>query len=312
MSCEWRKSTVVALLGATLLLLRAGPARGQQGLSLQPSPNVMVPPPPSGSQTMELRRRPPRLTLDATLSGKTTDYLHDHRLPYVKAEVSRDASGKPASVKLSGKVRTLRGKEDAERRTDDFLVARLPVDNQILVDPNLSLTREPFASRAIPEQFAQPANPVHLGFVPEAFKGCWKGTNELDSVDNLSWMKTGGMITSTYTICIKQSGDASWHLTSLEGENDYSQVPSGCRISDDHDDLRIVSSEGQSICFHDSESFKERCYLLFAKVYSSESDTTLTIQPSGNLIARAQNLESVDGRPTWLVIYHAELSRIAE
>ncbi len=108
-------------------------------------------------------RAPPPATIDAALSREASDYLHHHRLPFVQAQVTRNASGAVDGAVLSGQVATDFGKRDAARKVRDFLrLPQLARANQIEVNPAV--------------QSGQVAsNQIHS--IPQAFFGCWRGTS---------------------------------------------------------------------------------------------------------------------------------------
>ncbi len=76
-------------------------------------------------------------TADRTTSDALTRYLHNHRLPFVAAQVSAGAHG-PHQVMLYGFVATDFGKQDAETRVRRYLGdPRTVVVNHIRVDPSV-------------------------------------------------------------------------------------------------------------------------------------------------------------------------------
>ncbi|MGC1677595.1 MAG: hypothetical protein WA740_08680 [Candidatus Binataceae bacterium] len=149
------------------------------GLQTQPAPkqvpaaNPSVPPTHAQQNELKIPSQPPPASnaltlptesmLDSSRSSKVTAYLKSHRLPFVTAQVYRDASGAPAFLMLSGKVATDFGKQDAETRTLGFLgTPNLALDNQIQVDPGVQTATNP-----APRQ----AGTLKL---PSVFKGCWE------------------------------------------------------------------------------------------------------------------------------------------
>lgn len=149
------------------------------GLQTQPAPKQVPAAKPSALPTYanenELRlpsQAPPSSSaltlpsesmLDASRSRDATAYLKSHRLPFVTAQVYRDATGAPAFLMLSGKVATDYGKQDAESKTLGFLgTPNLALDNQIQVDPGVQIATNP-----APRQ----TGTLKL---PSVFKGCWE------------------------------------------------------------------------------------------------------------------------------------------
>jgi len=58
---------------------------------------------------------------DLVLSSDASDYLHDHQLPNVNAQVLRGQAGTVSAVVLTGEVATEFGKQDAARKVRDLL-----------------------------------------------------------------------------------------------------------------------------------------------------------------------------------------------
>lgn len=134
-------------------------AQERQQLKQSPSPSIQLkaleqPPPQSdsGGEVKVLPSRRSRPTVDIPGSKEATNYLHQHRLPYVSAQILRTPSGTLASVVLTGQVRTKLGKANAERRVGEFLgESTLPIVNQVLIEPQLTggirsdLVRQPLS-----------------------------------------------------------------------------------------------------------------------------------------------------------------------
>jgi hypothetical protein len=75
---------------------------------------------------------------DAGASSALTDYLKQHRLPLVGAQVLRDPNSGARTVVLYGFVGSDLGKSDAQRQAEDFVNdADVEVDNRIRVNPEL-------------------------------------------------------------------------------------------------------------------------------------------------------------------------------
>ena len=84
-----------------------------------------------------------RLTKSTSLSRKLNKYLHTHKLPHVEATVFINQAGRAGLVKLSGEVRTEKGKEDAEFRSQEFFGSpSLRIQARIEVNPSLGSTPE--------------------------------------------------------------------------------------------------------------------------------------------------------------------------
>ena len=200
------RSIAVAALGVTFLFLRVDLARGQQGLPYQSHPDLTIPPSRSQGQTMELKsQRHPEA--DALLSSKASDYLHEHRLPFVSAQVFRDTSGRPESVVLTGRVRTQFGKQDAERKVGQFLNASVHFDNQLSIEPSLSV---PLGGQ-----------PLSATTIPEAFFGCWLGSSSNGHYGALEpgYQYLGGCprgveVPSTSELCIAKTQEGGFEITS--------------------------------------------------------------------------------------------------
>jgi len=85
-----------------------------------------------------LPSRKSRPIVDVTGSTEASNYLHQHRLPYVSAQISRNPSGAIVSVVLTGQVRTALGKWDAERKVRELLGAStLAIVNEVQIEPQL-------------------------------------------------------------------------------------------------------------------------------------------------------------------------------
>jgi hypothetical protein len=99
------------------------------------------PPPAAQASVAPHPRAASRSERNDHLSRDLSDYLHQHHLPFVDANVFCNASGRPNLVRLSGEVRTARGKEDAEIKSSDFLnEPGLRMQNHIDVDASLAST----------------------------------------------------------------------------------------------------------------------------------------------------------------------------
>ena len=183
------------------------PSQGaqQNELEITPAtPHNQMPVPPAkpaagGNQSATI----PSMRLDDALSRAATDYLHRHRLPYVNAQILADDAGAPRMVTLSGKVATQFGKQDAEKKTADFLKATTAkFDNQIQIVPDLA------------QSFVTPGNQRGSLTLPAAFYGCWRGTSyDSDSSQYLGGCGPGYEVPETTEWCFRRVGDAGYEIT---------------------------------------------------------------------------------------------------
>src|ERR1700728_3285757 len=75
---------------------------------------------------------------DPNASAALTDYLKQHRLPLVGAQVLRNPNDGSRAVVLYGFVGSDFGKSDAQRKAEDYVNdASVDVDNRIRVNPEL-------------------------------------------------------------------------------------------------------------------------------------------------------------------------------
>jgi hypothetical protein len=98
-----------------------------------PLPDSQQGPPPDEA-------RPPieKPAVDHLMSQNLTDYLHNHKLPFVDAMVYAK-NGNPTSISLSGQVRTETGKDDAETKSRIFLgLENVKVHNRVRINPELA------------------------------------------------------------------------------------------------------------------------------------------------------------------------------
>jgi hypothetical protein len=178
---EPRAGFLVRLTGATLLwsalfvsfngtcapLSKAGISRWSINLALAQEQGGDADVPPSESQPSHRssrHRRGSSSTPNEDLSRGLTDYLHQHRLPYVDAMVFASHRGRPTSISLSGEVRTERGRDDAEVKAQDFLGhLDLPVENHIAIDPSLGLIPPAAGSAPQPKPAAGDASSAQGG-----------------------------------------------------------------------------------------------------------------------------------------------------
>jgi hypothetical protein len=121
------------------------PSAGAQTQNLAPPESIDDPPaqdaPTPPHHPRASRPRASRSTLNEHLSDDLSQYLHQHHLPFVDAMVFSNSDGQPTSVKLSGRVRTEHGKDDAATKSSDFLnEPRLEVQNHVEIDASLAST----------------------------------------------------------------------------------------------------------------------------------------------------------------------------
>ena len=154
----------VVLLSLTITVPRVG---AQDSFSSQLKPDITVPPEPRAhttqGQVMELDPRAQK-TADTLLSNELNDYLHHHRLPYAEASVIRNGPDSSLSVTLTGQVRTQFGRQDAESKVSRFLNTEVSFNNQLTVNPGLSV------------DMVKQQQSDSLIELPKAFLDCWQGT----------------------------------------------------------------------------------------------------------------------------------------
>lgn len=84
-------------------------------------------------------------TIDSARSQALSDYLHQHHLPLVKAQVVTDSSGGQEII-LFGFVASDFGRADADKKARTYMKNRsLVVDNRIVVSPSLASNGDPSA-----------------------------------------------------------------------------------------------------------------------------------------------------------------------
>jgi hypothetical protein len=91
-------------------------------------------------------------SIDSGQSQELSEYLKNHRLPLVSAQVVKGAGGAPQVI-LFGYVATEQGQLDAENRTRKYLKdASVAIDNRIKINSEIANSPPP-----MPEQQGQPA-----------------------------------------------------------------------------------------------------------------------------------------------------------
>jgi hypothetical protein len=138
--CLWNARAAVAtqFKNRALLVAQNQDSAAPPDDSVPPSQQEATPPAAQASVAPHVRTAS-RSERNDHLSRDLSDYLHQHHLPFVDANVFCSGSGRPNLVRLSGQVRTEHGKEDAETKSDDFLnQPGLRMQNHIEVDAGLT------------------------------------------------------------------------------------------------------------------------------------------------------------------------------
>jgi hypothetical protein len=146
-SRRFQQPTIFSLFLLLTFVLAASSGAFAQDQSPAPQSSDSASPPPSSqsdnsgasaaSPTIH-HARSSRSSYDDHLSQGLNDFLHGHHLPFVDAMVFSNSSGNPTLVKLSGRVRTEHGKEDAATKSSDFLnQPGIRIQNRIDVDAAL-------------------------------------------------------------------------------------------------------------------------------------------------------------------------------
>ncbi|HYL59132.1 MAG TPA: hypothetical protein VEU51_09685 [Candidatus Acidoferrales bacterium] len=301
------------LFVALAILIAVGSFGAGQSVALEPG-SLQVPNP--GAQQNELEIAPPApqnqlpvsppkpptranqsatiptMRVDDALSRAATDNLHRHRLPYVNAQVLGLDPGVPAMVTLSGRVATQFGKQDAEKKTADFLrSAEVKFDNQIQIVPGLA------------SGMVTPGNQAGTLTLPAAFYGCWRGTSYgSDSSAYLGGCAPGYEIPETTEWCFRRVGDSSYEITFQQAS---SAVPNFRERTD------LVSSDGQnhivlrSVGAYDLSEFQR-----IPVSYTSISNCDL-LNGGATLACRGPSTYLCAGRPWYRKTGHVEMYRAA-
>lgn len=229
-------------------------------------------------------------TTDAALSREASDYLHHHRLPFVQAQVTRNASGAADSAVLSGQVATDFGKRDAAKKVRDFLgVSQLAVRNEIDVNPAV--------------QSGQIAsNQIHS--IPQAFFGCWRGTSRpSDSARYLGGCPQAYEIPETQELCFRRVGDGGFEIAFQSASSELPNFR-------DHTDL--ISSQGDSrVDLSDVGSYDMPGLLSSDSVAFSGSSRCDLSTDKESLACRGSTLFRCDGVPWYQTTGHLVMRRVA-
>jgi hypothetical protein len=234
----------------------------------------------------------PSMRVDDALSRSATDNLHRHRLPYVNAQVLGNDAGVPAMITLSGKVATQLGKQDAERKTADFLHAtNVKFDNQIQIVPGLA------------EGMVTPGNQGGTLTLPAAFYGCWRGTSYgSDSSAYLGGCGPGYEVAETTEWCFRRVGDSGYEITFQQAS---SPVPNF------RERTALLSSDGQthivlrSVGTYDLSEFQR-----IPVSYTSISNCDL-LNGGATLACRGPSTYLCAGMPWYRKTGHVEMYRAA-
>ncbi len=270
------------------------PGAQQNELEIAPPAPQNRPPisPPGPATRGDQSATIPSMRLDDALSRGATDYLHRHRLPYVNAQVLGLDAGVPGMVTLSGKVATQFGKQDAEKKTADFLHATdVKFDNQIQIEPGLA------------QGMVTPGDQAGTLTLPAAFYGCWRGTSyDSDSSQYLGGCGPGYEVPETTEWCFRRVGDSGYEITFQSAS---SAVPHFRERTD------LLSSDGQnrivlrSVGTYDLSEFQR-----IPVSYTSISNCDL-LNGGATLACRGPSTYLCAGRPWYRKTGHVEMYRSA-
>jgi hypothetical protein len=226
----------IVFLAAALVWMSTKPALAQDFHS-QVQPPVAQPP-SSSNQTMELApknersgRRRTEPTRDNALSIEATAYLHQHRLPFAEAAVLRSVPDGALFVTLTGQVRTQFGRQDAEGKVSRFLNTDVSFNNQLTVNPDLSvdMVKQPLSS---------------ITELPTAFLDCWQGAGSYGHYGKLDpgFQYLGGCpraleVPSSSEMCIGRTPSGEYEI---ESQSASAAVP------EFHSHTQLISSDGKS------------------------------------------------------------------
>ena len=191
-------------------------------------------PSPQSGTVLEVPQKRSHLTADGELSRRASEYLHNHRLPYVNAQVVVDDAGVAKSVALTGQVRTDFGKQDAERKARDFLRdTNLRFDNQIQVKSQL-------ASGEV-----TPKGQSGELMLPQVFQGCWDlvSDHEIGQVQLMPTAREGCVYTpNTGRFCYERRPDGSLEPTM----SSFRIVAGYSGLQNQWSRLEVISTDGQT------------------------------------------------------------------
>jgi hypothetical protein len=276
----------------------APPSAGAQVQVIPPQRQPLPPMPakraPGNALQIPSYPRQPRAavsTVDEALSREASDYLHHHRLPFVRAQVSRNASGAVDSAVLSGQVATDFGKQDAARKVRGFLNrSQLEVRNEIEVQPDLQ-------SRQIT------SNQVHS--IPQAFFGCWRGTSQpSDSAQYLGGCPRAFEIPETQELCFRKVGDGGFEIAFQSASSELPNFR-------DHTDL--ISSQGDSrVDLSDTGSYNMLGTFLFSQQVTFSGASQCDLSPDKESLAcRGSTLFRCAGVPWYQTTGRIVMRRVA-
>jgi hypothetical protein len=294
------------------------------GLQTQPAPKQVPAAKPSAmpthAQQNELRipsQTPPEASaltlpsesmLDSARSRDVNAYLKAHRLPFVTAQIYRDASGAPAFAMLSGRVATDFGKQDAESKTLGFLgIPSLALDNQIKVDPGVQTATNPATNRA----------PSQTGTLelPSVFRGCWELVN--DQQDGPVRLLPGAPEGCVYTqdsgrFCYQQTpgGDFEPTFSSL-------RLKSGLygTQTDEWSRVELLSTDGvdsmrMRFLLHHSDAGNALPFFSTRESIDETHELSCTVA-GATMHCEDQEYGRLGGRPWCVALHNDEFQRVA-
>ena len=256
---------------------------------------------PPASSALSL---PTASMLDSARSRDATAYLKAHRLPFVIAQVYRDASGAPAFLMLSGKVASDFGKQDAERKTTRFLGnPNLALDNQIQVDPGLHTATNPAPSQTATLK------------LPSVFNGCWELVN--DHQDGPVRLLPGASEGCVYT---QDSGRFCYQRTA---SGDFEPTFSSLRLkrglygnqSDQWSRVELVSTNGvdsmrMRFLLHHSDSGSVLPFFSTSESIDENHELSCTVA-GATMRCEDQEYGRLGGQPWCVALHNDEFRRVA-
>ena len=236
-STRMRVAISIAFLGIGFFVTFLNLASAQDFHSqVQPAPLTTPNVPSPSNQTMELKprmkaRSGPRLMKDDDLSTGASEYLHKHRLPFAGAAVFRSIPDGALSVTLTGQVRTQFGRQDAESKISRFLNTDVSFNNQLTVNPDLSV-----------DMIKQPL--FSIAELPTAFLDCWQGAGSYGHFGKLDpgFQYLGGCpraleVPGSSEMCIGRTPSGEYEI---ESQSASAAVP------EFHSHTQLISSDGKS------------------------------------------------------------------